>query len=155
KYAHMQVDVARFRYRAGKWMAVSRSSGDRVGWVELARLRQRDRDDLQIGYAIAPAFWGNGYATEAAARILKYAFKTLEMSWIGAVVRPDNTASVRVLQKFRFRRVGPRKDDGLNLCHEYRLTEEGWEALSLESAHNARRGSALGSRLMTPRRPVR
>lgn len=128
RYAQSQVQVAAFRHRAGRWMVISRASGAAVGWVELARLKQRDRDDLQVGYAISRAHWGNGYATEAVARILKYAFTTLEMDRVGAVVRSENGASVAVLRKFGFRRIGRRRDDSLTLCNEYRLMREQWRA---------------------------
>src|SRR5579871_346789 len=90
RYARSQVQVAAFRHRAGKWMAVSRVTGERVGWVELARLKQNTHDDLQIGYATGREHWGNGYATEAVGRILKYSFATLKLDRIGAVVRSEN-----------------------------------------------------------------
>jgi len=94
--------------------------------VELAKLSGRDRDDLQIGYEYAPSHWGRGYATEAAGRVLEYAFEVVKLDRLAAIARPANVASVRVLEKLGFRSVGCRQDDGLVWCTEYRLTSEDW-----------------------------
>jgi RimJ/RimL family protein N-acetyltransferase len=97
--------------------------------VDLSRLRGEDRDDLQVGYEFAPAHWGHGYATEAAARIVEYAFSVIDLDRLGAVVRPENSASARVLHKLGFVQVGSRIDEGRHPCDEYRLTVEAWREL--------------------------
>jgi RimJ/RimL family protein N-acetyltransferase len=129
RYAQLQVEMADTRHFWGKWMVVSQQTQDSLGWVELSRLRGPDRDDLQVGYEFARVYWGHGYATEAAARVVEYAFAVLNLDRLGAVVRPENTASVRVLEKLGFAPVGNRMDEGRNLCDEYRLTLEAWREL--------------------------
>ena len=125
-YARLQVDGAEFRWRWGKWLVVARDGAVAAGWVELCKLGGLHRDDLQVGYEFAPEHWGRGYATEAAARVLEYAFMELEMDRVAAIARPANGASLRVLEKLGFREAGRRRDGGLVWCNEYRLTLEDW-----------------------------
>lgn len=51
--------------------------------------------DTEIGWHFHPAFWGRGYATEAAAAVLAYAFRK-GLPKVVAVTAPANTASQRV-----------------------------------------------------------
>ncbi len=52
-----------------------------------------------MGYVIRRDRWGRGYATEAAAAILAFAFDALALHRIEARCVPENVASERVLQK--------------------------------------------------------
>lgn len=52
-----------------------------------------------IGYALTPAFWGQGYATDAARLLVKFGFETLGLHRIFATCDPENRASARVLEK--------------------------------------------------------
>uniref|UniRef100_UPI00403F475D GNAT family N-acetyltransferase n=1 Tax=Paenibacillus sp. FSL K6-0276 TaxID=2921450 RepID=UPI00403F475D len=56
----------------------------------------------EIGYDIAKAFWGRGYASEAICALLDYAFSSLKLNRIEAKVEPENVNSVKVLQKLNF-----------------------------------------------------
>ena len=62
------------------------------------------RDTYEIGWAFAPAAQGKGYATEAAAALLAYAFETLKAHRVIATCQPENTASWRVAEKLGLRR---------------------------------------------------
>ena len=123
-YARNQIELAPYHWRAGKWLLESRADGARLGWVELGKLSGPDRDDLQVGYELAPAHWGRGYATEAVSRVLEHAFASLKLDRVAAIARPANAASVRVLEKMGFQRVGRRQDAGRVWCDEFRLTAE-------------------------------
>jgi [ribosomal protein S5]-alanine N-acetyltransferase len=132
RFAESQIQMTAFRRHAGKWIA-ELHDGTPVGWVELGKLSGPDRDDLQVGYEFAPPHWGHGYATEAVRRILDYAFGMLELDRVAAIARAENPASVRVLEKLGFRKVGRRKDDGLIWCNEYRLQKSEWKQPSHEA----------------------
>jgi ribosomal-protein-alanine N-acetyltransferase len=54
---------------------------------------------IEFGYTIARAYWGQGYATEAAAEFVRFAFEQMALVRIEAVVLPDHVASSRVLEK--------------------------------------------------------
>jgi len=62
-----------------------------------------------VGYEIHPDFGGKGYATEALATAVKYAFDSLDLQRIEAEVMPGNLASERVLAKNGFKREGQLK----------------------------------------------
>lgn len=61
-----------------------------------------ENEKAEIGYDIARAFWGSGYASEAISALLDYAFSTLKLNRIEAKVEPENVNSVKVLRKLNF-----------------------------------------------------
>jgi [ribosomal protein S5]-alanine N-acetyltransferase len=63
--------------------------------------------EIDVGFAFVPAYWSQGYASEAAAAVLAYGRDTLGISRIVAVVSPHNTGSIRVLEKLGLRYSGP------------------------------------------------
>jgi len=75
----------------------------------LRRLRLRG----ELGYVIDADFWGHGYATEAAAALLRFGQGTLRLRDITATCRPENTASAKVLEKIGMIQVGLRRADKL------------------------------------------
>ena len=56
-------------------------------------------DDVEVGWHLARAHWGHGYATEAARALVDYGFETLHLDSIHAVVNPANIASIRVTHR--------------------------------------------------------
>jgi len=54
-----------------------------------------------IGYELDPEYWGSGYATESARRMIEFGFQDLGLERIEAWCRVDNAASIRVLEKLR------------------------------------------------------
>jgi ribosomal-protein-alanine N-acetyltransferase len=64
------------------------------------------RDALEhpdIGYALLPEFWSRGYAYESATAVIDYGRDVLGLKRILAVVNPDNSQSIRLLEKIGFR----------------------------------------------------
>ncbi|WP_322785041.1 GNAT family N-acetyltransferase, partial [Streptomyces griseolus] len=49
-----------------------------------------------------PGAWGHGYATEAARACLDWGFATLDTDRLTSMIRPGNTASVRVAERLGF-----------------------------------------------------
>ena len=58
----------------------------------------------ELGWAVAPPHQRHGYATEAARALLSYAFETAGLHRVIATCNPENTASVRVMEKLHMRR---------------------------------------------------
>lgn len=56
----------------------------------------------EIGYMLGRAWWGRGFATEAARAICVHAFRTLPVTTIFGGVFSDNLGSIRVLEKIGF-----------------------------------------------------
>ena len=58
-----------------------------------------DPPELQLVYGLAPAYWGQGLAPEAARSLIRYGFETLGFDEIIASTDAPNTASIRVMEK--------------------------------------------------------
>lgn len=90
--------VARLGF--GFYIVERREDGQPIGACGLAK---RDYlDDVDIGYAFLPEYGGQGYAIEAARGVLAHA-RELDLKRLVATVRPDNSASIRVLEKLGLR----------------------------------------------------
>ena len=59
-----------------------------------------------LGYSVDCGLTGQGYATEAVGAVVRHAFASLDLMRIEAGVLPENLASIRVLLKTGFARVG-------------------------------------------------
>ena len=59
--------------------------------------------EVELGYALAPEHWGNGYASEAGKAMVRYAFEDLKLPRIVNSVRKDNTRSINVMKRLGFR----------------------------------------------------
>ncbi len=59
---------------------------------------------VEIGWRLAHAAWGNGYATEGARAALAFGFETLGLAEIVAMTTPANARSRRVMEKLGMRR---------------------------------------------------
>lgn len=86
------------------WAIVWSQSDELIGMVGLAPAA--DGGTAELGYYVAPQFWGRGIATEAAAAILKLGFGTLGFSRITSGYHADNPSSGRVLAKLGFTIMG-------------------------------------------------
>lgn len=80
-------------------------------------LRPYSENKYEIGFHLRPAFWGQGYAAEAAAAVIDYAFTTLQAEGLFAGHNPNNAASKRVLQKLGFRYIGDEFYEPTGLYH--------------------------------------
>lgn len=61
---------------------------------------------FELGYWLGKSFWGCGYATEAARKVLSFAFRELKVLEVAAGWFYDNPASGRVLEKLGFTLTG-------------------------------------------------
>lgn len=94
------VDMVR-RLGFGFYMVELIETGVPVGVCGIAK---RDfLDDVDIGYAFPPQYWGKGYAYEAASAVLAHAKHDIGLKRIVATVRPENAASIRLLEKLGLR----------------------------------------------------
>src|SRR5207245_10989302 len=57
----------------------------------------RQANLFEIGFHVRVEHWGNGYATEAAREVIRYAFRNLRAQALVAGHGPDNVESRRVL----------------------------------------------------------
>jgi RimJ/RimL family protein N-acetyltransferase len=86
---------AKFDY--GHWAVVTQEDGEAVGWSGLEYLPELD--ETEVAYLLSKRVWGRGYATEAARAAVQFGFETAGLLKIIGLVHPENTGSVRVLEK--------------------------------------------------------
>ena len=110
------------RDRLGKslWLVVRDAAGEPVGMCGLVERDGLDTPD--IGYAFLQRHSGRGYATEAAAVVLRHAREGLGLPKIAAVTTLDNPASQRVLEKLGLRYVDTRQLPGVEGLSAYFTT---------------------------------
>jgi RimJ/RimL family protein N-acetyltransferase len=78
-------------------------------------------DDIELGYTLARAAWGRGYATELGRALIGHAFERLGAERVVAQVEPDNAASRHVLEKLGMRAIETRAAYGRpHLLYEIR-----------------------------------
>lgn len=96
----------RFRVRTSLQWGVARRADDQViGTCSLYRPDFPNRRS-ELGFALAHACWGRGFASEAIELAITYAFTTLQLHRLEADVDPRNVASLRTLERAGFQREG-------------------------------------------------
>ena len=81
----------------GTWAITCRTTQTFFGWVWVVLLG--DVPYIDLGYRLAPKFWGHGYATEAGRQIAHHTFLDLGIPHLTALIHPLNLASARVAEK--------------------------------------------------------
>ncbi len=88
------------KFGFGLWLVETKSAGLPVG---ICGLLKRDvLEDVDIGYALLPEFWSQGYALESASAVMSYASEKLGLKRVVAVTNADNQGSIRLLEKMGF-----------------------------------------------------
>lgn len=77
-----------------------------AGAVNLSQIFRRSFQNAYLGYYLFESFTKQNLMTEAVELILSRAFKTLKLHRVEANVQPENTASIKVLQKNGFLQEG-------------------------------------------------
>lgn len=80
---------------------------------------------VEIAYGIVPDFEGRGYATEAAALLVRFASENSEVRLIRAHTLPTKNASTRVLTKNGFKYIGEVVDPDDGLVWRWEREKEG------------------------------
>jgi len=79
------------------WMVNRKEDGAAIGMCGL--IKRDTLPDTDIGYAYLPAYWGQGYAWEAASAALAYGRDAIGLPRLLGIVSPGNTASSELLKK--------------------------------------------------------
>lgn len=95
-------------FGCGKWAVEEKATGrmiGRVGYLD----PPYDWPGLELGWTFARDAWGKGYATEAAAAAIDWAFAHLGWDDVIHCIDPANVASQALAQRLGSRNLGPVK----------------------------------------------
>jgi RimJ/RimL family protein N-acetyltransferase len=92
----------------GKWYQFAlegRADGTLVGDLALC-VRESEPREAEVGFSLAPAQQGRGYAREALRALLDHAFTTLDLHRVVAITDALNQPAARLLEAVGMRREG-------------------------------------------------
>ena len=101
------------RYRKdgfGYFAVILKESGALIGQAGLMNSTLNGNETVELGYILDNTYWHNGYGTEAARACLEYAFGELELKTVCCSIRPENVASIRVVERL-----------GMTLCDNHTI----------------------------------
>lgn len=90
-----------------RWTVWLRGENRRIGRCGLFRVMTEAapealRGQHEIGWTLAEAFWGKGYASEAARAVIEFGFASLGHPVIFAQTSDSNRASTRLMERLGF-----------------------------------------------------
>lgn len=99
------------------WAAATlKETGEPIGFIGLAHADHLEphlpKDAIQIGWRLAPQYWGKGYASEGARAWLQFGFEQLGLPEILSYAVWNNKPSITVMQ-----RIGMQPDPGSDFNH--------------------------------------
>ena len=113
------------RHGFGLWIMRDLQANTYIGRGGLRFWSMEGREEVEVGYALMPEYWGRGLATELARESVRVAFAVLGRPDLVSFTLPTNRASRRVMEKAGF--VYERDGMHAELPHVfYRLTSERW-----------------------------
>ena len=79
---------------------IENASANLIGYCGLFHISDvNGRPEAEIGYRFTRESWGQGYATEAVLAVRDFAFLSLGLKRLIAMINPENAASIRVAEK--------------------------------------------------------
>jgi ribosomal-protein-alanine N-acetyltransferase len=82
-----------------------------IGDISLTQIVRGVLQSCYTGFTLDKEYSGKGYTTEALQLVVDFAFRVLKLHRIEAGAMPDNTASIRVLEKVGFKKEGIAKEN--------------------------------------------
>jgi [ribosomal protein S5]-alanine N-acetyltransferase len=114
--------------------AITHEGDEALGWVVLIEKRPQVQE---VGYILRRDQWGHGFAREAVARVIDYAFVGSGARRIFADTDPDNQASIKLVKSLGFRLEGHLRGEwethiGVRDSLIFGLLREEWEAENIQ-----------------------
>jgi RimJ/RimL family protein N-acetyltransferase len=105
--------------------------GDARPTIGLVSATLSEASEIELGFMLAPAQWGKGFATESVQAHVEALFALTKAEHILANSRAINPASRRVLEKCGFSYLDSGLDllparGGLHACDRFQLTRKNW-----------------------------
>ena len=86
----------------GHWAVEERATGQLIGRAGLHNPERPDWPGVEVGWALHPASWGFGFATEAGREAVRYGFEELGEERLFSTILVDNERSQAVAQRLGF-----------------------------------------------------
>lgn len=118
RWAPDELDRASWRHRLGRYRSEQsagtaiayfifhKKSGALLGGITIGNIRYGVSQSAQIGYWMGERHAGQGHMFGALNLAIPYIFSSLQLHRIEAACIPDNTRSIRLLEKVGFRQEG-------------------------------------------------
>lgn len=113
----------------GLFLLVRKADGKRIGHAGLVPQSVNGQAELEVGYWLAPEFWGAGYAREAAMLLCERGFAQHRQSALVSLIQPKNQASQKVAKALGMECGEPVLRNGQYVL-VYRVQKERWHAIS-------------------------
>lgn len=91
------------------WALTLKNSCELVGICSFERFGPGRRGE--VGFDLAPDWWGLGLMTEALTAVVDYGFNTLGLNEIIAITAPGNRRALRLLKRLGFKNLGVKKGE--------------------------------------------
>ncbi|MGM0896632.1 MAG: GNAT family N-acetyltransferase [Bacillota bacterium] len=113
----------------GLFLLVRKDDGKRIGHAGLVPQSVDGQTELEVGYWLAPEFWGCGYAREAAALLCQEGFMKHGQTALISLIQPENHASRKVAEAIGMEYSGKtfRNEQAVLV---YQMEKERWHAVS-------------------------
>jgi RimJ/RimL family protein N-acetyltransferase len=112
------------------WAVERKPTGEFIGQCGIRPAAIMDPgagSEIDLGYHFSPAWWGQGYATEAVIAVLAHALGTIGLARVMAVAEPENVGSWRVMEKAGMRHEGSASYYGLHDLKKYVAERDWWQ----------------------------
>jgi RimJ/RimL family protein N-acetyltransferase len=151
-WRHMAMVIGHWQLRGyGFWAVEERASGVMVGRVGC--WYPEGWPGVEVGWTLRRAFWGRGFATEAARASLDYAFNELGQDHMISLIQPENAGSVRVAERLGERVEGETEIMGFRVLI-YGIDRARWLAENRAAARPVKTQVALRPATLDDRRNV-
>ena len=99
--------ITNYFWRNMVWAIEHKEDGKVIGSIALTDDKFRAYvNSKELGYSLSEDYWGKGIMTEAASRMIKYAFEELELDVLMITTGEENQRSQRVIDKCGFKYEG-------------------------------------------------
>ena len=88
-----------------QWGFTLRGAAEVIGTVALVRI-DRSNGRAEVGFLLGRPHQGRGLAAEAVSAVLAHAFDSMGLRRVEADIDPDNTPSLRLVERLGFQREG-------------------------------------------------
>lgn len=92
-----------------RWGITKKEDDKVIGLLALHHI-EKENSKTSIGYILNRRFWNQKIISEVLEMLVEYTFKELKLNRIEASIHPDNIASIKLCEKFKFKKEGLLKE---------------------------------------------